>query len=40
MHMVHSRELNVTADRGPSVGISGPATDGLLVRESTSTDLD
>ena len=31
MHVVHPRELNVTADRGRSLGISGRAADGLTV---------
>lgn len=31
MHVVHPRELNVTADRGRSLGVSGRAADGLTV---------
>ncbi|MBT5773258.1 MAG: universal stress protein [Dehalococcoidia bacterium] len=31
MHVVHPRELEVTADRGRSLGISGRAADGLTV---------
>jgi hypothetical protein len=36
----HGPLARTERDRGPwTFGISGPATDGLLVRESTGTDL-
>jgi len=33
LHVIHPRELNVTADRGRSLGVSGRAADGLHVSQ-------